>query len=146
MITNEIAEKILETLRNGGKVFLAGNGGSSDMCNHLVGELVGKGYPIQLYSLASNIPVITAIANDYSYDEIFSRQLQSYAKKGDLLITLSTSGKSNNIQLAHMHCIKYGIESTHFPIRPDGKATPKTQELHLAMVHEIAKQVEQALK
>jgi D-sedoheptulose 7-phosphate isomerase len=96
-----ISQKIIECYKNGNKVYFCGNGGSYADAQHLSAELNGRFYfdrdPLEIVLLSSNVSYLTAVANDYSYEEIFSREVKSSAKKGDLLISFSTSGKSKNI-------------------------------------------------
>ena len=85
----------------GKKIYLCGNGGSAADSEHIACELVGrlrkKDIAVGAYSLASNIPVLTALANDYGYESVFARQLAVYGMKDDILIALSTSGESANV-------------------------------------------------
>ena len=90
----ELADKI----KSAGRVYIAGNGGSASNSNHFASDLVACG--IQAHSLTANVATLTAIANDYSYEDVFWRQLKVYAKPGDLLIALSGSGKSANVLTA----------------------------------------------
>lgn len=92
---------IVETICRGGKIITAGNGGSASQADHISGEFVGRfsvdRRPYPAFSLTHGIAALTAIANDYSYEEIFDRQLRAYGQPGDLLISLTTSGRSRNI-------------------------------------------------
>jgi len=99
--SNMIAEKIVECYKNGNKVYFCGNGGSFADAQHLSAELSGRFYfdrePLEVVLLASNVSYLTAVGNDYSYSDIFSREIKSSIKEGDILICFSTSGKSKNI-------------------------------------------------
>jgi D-sedoheptulose 7-phosphate isomerase len=99
--SNMIAEKIIECYKNGNKVFFCGNGGSFADAQHLSAELSGRFYfdrdPLEVVLLASNVSYLTAVGNDYSYSDIFSREIKSSVKEGDILICFSTSGKSKNV-------------------------------------------------
>ena len=99
--SNTIAEKIIECYKNGNKVFFCGNGGSFADAQHLSAELSGRFYfdrdPLEVVLLAANVSYLTAVGNDYSYSDIFSREIKSSVKKGDILICFSTSGKSKNV-------------------------------------------------
>jgi D-sedoheptulose 7-phosphate isomerase len=99
--SNMIAEKIIECYKNGNKVFFCGNGGSFADAQHLSAELSGRFYfdrdPLEVVLLAANVSYLTAVGNDYSYSDIFSREIKSSVKKGDILICFSTSGKSKNV-------------------------------------------------
>lgn len=104
-LDNLIVEKAsglcIECIRNGGTVFLCGNGGSAADSQHLAGELVGRfrmeRNPIPAISISANSAIITAIANDYDFTEIFSRQIGALGRPGDVLIAISTSGNSANV-------------------------------------------------
>ena len=99
--SNMIAEKIIECYKKGNKVYFCGNGGSFADAQHLSAELSGRFYfdrePLEVVLLASNVSYLTAVGNDYSYSDIFSREIKSSIKKGDVLICFSTSGKSKNV-------------------------------------------------
>ena len=99
--SNTIAEKIIECYKNGNKVFFCGNGGSFADAQHLSAELSGRFYfdrdPLEVVLLSANVSYLTAVGNDYSYSDIFSREIKSSVKKGDILICFSTSGKSKNV-------------------------------------------------
>nr|WP_198155222.1 SIS domain-containing protein [Candidatus Burkholderia verschuerenii] len=99
-----------EVVERGGTVFVCGNGGSAAISNHLTCDCLkgvrnGTDIKPNVYSLASTVELITAIANDFSYDQIFSFQLESHANAGDLLIVISSSGGSPNIVQA-LRCAK----------------------------------------
>ena len=107
----KVSEIIYETFKVGKKVIWCGNGGSASQADHLAAEFVGRyklkdRKPLNSISLTSNNALITAIGNDYGYEDIFSRQLNGIAKQGDSLVVLSTSGKSPNI----VKSIKIGKE------------------------------------
>ena len=97
----EASKLIIKSLQNGGKIMFCGNGGSAADSQHLSAELVGRYMenrkPLSSVSLTTDTSVITAISNDFSFDEIFSRQLESIGNEGDILYAISTSGKSKNI-------------------------------------------------
>lgn len=99
--SNKIAEKIIECYKNCNKVYFCGNGGSFADAQHLSAELSGRFYfdrdPLEVVLLASNVSYLTAVGNDYSYSDIFSREIKSSIKEGDILICFSTSGKSKNV-------------------------------------------------
>ena len=99
--SNMIAEKIIECYKNGNKVYFCGNGGSFADAQHLSAELSGRFYfdrePLEVVLLAANVSYLTAVGNDYSYSDIFSREIKSSIKEGDVLICFSTSGKSKNV-------------------------------------------------
>ena len=90
-----VANEIRKTLKNKKTIFFAGNGGSAADCEHLAGELVGRykknRKPYKAISLTTDTSVITCIANDFGYDQIFDRQLQAHGSKGDLLMRINAS-------------------------------------------------------
>ena len=92
---------LINTFRNNGKVLLAGNGGSAADCQHIAAELIGRlnfdREPLPAIALTANTSNLTCIANDYGYENIFSRQIQALANENDTLIVYTTSGKSKNI-------------------------------------------------
>lgn len=97
----EVANKIIQVSLKGGRVFIAGNGGSCSLAEHFVTDLgvgsLGKGRPVQAISLTSNNSVVTATSNDYDFSEVFSRQLKLYARANDVLVVISSSGNSSNL-------------------------------------------------
>ena len=98
---DEIANVIVEAYKNGNKVLTAGNGGSAGDAQHIAGELVSKfnfdRAPLAAIELNTNSPLLTAISNDYGYDESFARQIKANGQKGDVFIAISTAGHSTNI-------------------------------------------------
>ena len=98
---NHASNLLVETYRKNGKILLAGNGGSAADCQHIAAEYMGRlnfdREPLPAISLTANTSNLTCIANDYGYDEIFSRQLKALACENDSLIVYSTSGRSSNI-------------------------------------------------
>ena len=144
-LVSELAEALVVCLQYGKKILVCGNGGSAAMADHFVGELVGKfekeRIPLAAISL-NNIAVITAVANDYDYDQVFARQVQALGKPDDVLIVLSTSGKSKNCltaiktaQLLHMTVLDWP--------RTKG-STAQVQEFQLKLIHEVCRLVETA--
>lgn len=98
---NEIADICVKALRNGNTIFFAGNGGSAADAQHLAAELVGKlnfdRPPLAALALTTDTSILTAIGNDYGFEHVFERQVQALGKSGDVLIGMSTSGKSKNV-------------------------------------------------
>lgn len=99
-----LADKVTEAFKKGNKVILMGNGGSAADAQHIAAEFVGrfkKERPsLPALALNTNSSTLTAIGNDYSYDVVFSRQIDGFAKEGDVVIGISTSGNSKNVYLA----------------------------------------------
>ena len=98
---DEASKLIIESLESGGKIMFCGNGGSAADSQHLAAELIGRykknRKPIAGLALTTDTSTITAISNDFSFNEIFTRQLEALGKKGDVLYAISTSGQSTNI-------------------------------------------------
>ena len=101
MVLTEIAMRLVETLRSGHKVLLIGNGGSAAEAQHFAAELVGRfkrnRAPYAVLSLTTDTSILTAVANDYGYQDIFARQVLAFGRPDDLLIAFSTSGESENL-------------------------------------------------
>ena len=98
----ELASKIMvESIKNGGKIIFCGNGGSAADSQHLSAELIGRYRknrpPIAAIALTTDSSIITAVANDFSFDEVFSRQVEVLGKSNDIIYAISTSGKSKNV-------------------------------------------------
>ena len=100
-IINEVSLKCIKTIEAGGKLIFMGNGGSASDSLHLAAELIGRFQQernaLPALSISSNVSIITALANDYGYENIFTKQIEGIAKENDLIIGISTSGKSENI-------------------------------------------------
>jgi len=157
------ASLVVDTLKNGNKVLLCGNGGSAADAQHIAAELTGR-YKTQRRGLAgialtTDTSAITAIGNDYGYDRIFDRQFEAIATKGDLLIGISTSGNSKNIisalKLAKlMNCKTIGFSGNNggdMNIHCDlnlvvpSDNTPRIQEMHILFGHTICQIVDNEL-
>lgn len=100
-LVEQVAQRMVEVLRAGGRVYFCGNGGSAADAQHLAAELTGRYYrdrpPLPAEALHVNTSFLTAVANDYSYEETFARLLRGWGRPGDLLWAMSTSGNSPNI-------------------------------------------------
>jgi D-sedoheptulose 7-phosphate isomerase len=156
----KITDEIVNCYKNGGKVFFCGNGGSAADAQHLAAELSGRFYydrpPLFAEALHVNTSYITAVANDYSYEEIYSRYITGSGKKGDILIGISTSGNSMNVVKAlqkgnelEMVTIAFTGETggtmkahTKYLINIPSKDTPRIQECHMLLGHSICEIVE----
>ena len=157
------AEIIIKSLNNGGKIHFCGNGGSAADAQHLAAELSGRFYydrpPLNAEALHCNTSYLTAVGNDYGYDFIFARLLRGTAKKGDVLIGISTSGNSRNILKAYEVCREMGItiismtgqtggamkEFSDLLLNVPSTDTPRIQESHIMIGHIICELVESAL-
>ena len=148
MKTNEIAKSIIDCFKKGNKLLICGNGGSAAMAQHMAAELVGKyeyeRKALPAIALTTDTSILTALSNDYKngFDFIFARQVQALGKEGDILILLSTSGKSQNCLNAWRIAIQLGIQTIDFPRK--GKSTAKIQEYQLRLMHSIVRKVEKA--
>jgi D-sedoheptulose 7-phosphate isomerase len=96
-----MADELVACLKNGNKLLICGNGGSAADSQHFAAELVGRlqrdRAPLPAMALSTDTSILTAIGNDYSYDEVFSKQVEALARPGDILIGISTSGRSGNV-------------------------------------------------
>lgn len=161
--TNDIANAITSCYKNGGKVLFCGNGGSAADAQHLAAELSGRFYfdrpPLDAEALHVNSSYVTAVANDYSYDEIYSRYVNGVGKKGDVLIGISTSGNSENILRALKVAKSKGMVTVAMTGKSGGKMkdvvdyllnvpstdTPRIQEAHILLGHIFCQIVEENL-
>ena len=159
----DIANCIIKAFQNGNKLLFCGNGGSAADAQHLAAEFSGRYYldraPLYAEALHTDTSFMTAVANDFSFDEVYARLIEGIAKNGDVLIGLSTSGNSNNIIKALMEAQKRNITTIGFTGNNDGKMnkycdillivpstdTPRIQECHLMLGHAICELVEKKL-
>ena len=141
MLPQEIARRMIDCFDRGGKILICGNGGSAAETQHFAAELVGhfekERIPLPAISLTTDTSIITAIGNDDGYDAIFGRQVYALGKRGDLLITLTTSGKSANILVAEKVALEKEMDIVRFPIKEEMESTAKCQERHLVLIHDI---------
>lgn len=157
----DCAVNMIETsLRNGGKIHFCGNGGSAADAQHLAAELSGRFYfdrpPLNAEALHCNSSYLTAVANDYGYDIVFSRMFECSARKDDVVVGISTSGNSRNIIKAYEVAKQKGIHIISFTGAGGGKMkeysdilinvpstdTPRIQESHIMIGHIICELVE----
>lgn len=154
----KMAKMIKGALENKNKILLCGNGGSASDCNHIAAEFISRFQKerksLPAISLCANNSIITAIANDYSFDEIFSRQIEGLGNKNDILIAISTSGKSRNVikalEIAKKQSLKTilltGQNKTNLnvdlEINAPSNITCEIQEMHIALAHVICEIVE----
>lgn len=149
----EVAKEIINAFRNGNKVLLCGNGGSAADAQHIAAELSGKFYldrePLFAEALHVNTSYLTAVANDYSYEEVFSRLVRAKGKEGDVLIGISTSGNSKNVVKAIETANKLNIITVGLTGRSGGELknickylinvpsddTHRIQEAHITIEH-----------
>ena len=158
-----VAEHIINTLRNGDKVLTCGNGGSAADAQHFAAELVGRyrrerpGW--SAIALTVDPSVLTSLCNDYGFEQIFARQVQALGRLGDILVAISTSGRSKNVLAAVETASALGIRTVgltgqgtsqlgeivdhHLPIPSTNTAF--IQQAHIAVIHIICELVEERL-
>ena len=160
----ESASKLaVKTLKNGNKILLCGNGGSAADAQHIAAELTGR-YKVErrglpAIAITTDTSVLTAIGNDYGYDRIFDRQIESLASKNDLIIGISTSGNSRNVINALSLAKTLGCLTIGFTGRDGGNMnevcdinlivpsddTPRIQEMHILFGHVICQIIDDEL-
>ena len=151
----KISKIVKRTIKKKGIIYMAGNGGSATDSQHFVAELIGRykknRKPYSSISLSSNIGTSTCIANDFGYENIFSRQLEALGKRNDLLIAFSTSGNSKNIINLLKTSKKKKIFSicllgnkggqsknlSDYPVVIDSMSTARIQEMHQVIYHNV---------
>lgn len=126
---------LIEKIKKARFIWIAGNGGSAATAEHFATDLVKKGY--RAVALSSNTSIITMIANDYGYDQIFSKQLLTYASKHDLLITISCSGTSENIDKVKLVARNKEIPTYNFETFDKDKYYGLLEDKHLAFAHAV---------
>jgi D-sedoheptulose 7-phosphate isomerase len=160
-----IAQAIEASLRAGGKIMLAGNGGSAADAQHIAGEFLSRlrfdRHPLPAVALTTDSSVLTAVGNDYGYDQVFERQLRGLGRKGDVFVAISTSGRSPNV-IAALHAAReIGVVTVGFTGTAPGAAvmrplcdhvlaaptddTPLIQQIHITAAHAICEIVERNL-
>ena len=159
----EIADLIVQTFKNGNKLLFCGNGGSAADAQHLAAEFSGRYYlnrpPLHAEALHTDTSFMTAVANDFSFEEVYARLIQGIGKKGDILIGMSTSGNSKNVLLALKQAKEQNITTIGFTgekgenmkaycdlmLHIPSNDTPRIQECHLMLGHAICELVEKKL-
>lgn len=154
---------IIQTIKKGKKVVIFGNGGSATDAQHISGELIGRfnleRKPFPAISLTADTAILTAISNDYSFTEVFSRQCEGLVIKGDTVIGISTSGNSENVKKGLIIAKKKGANTigllgndggkiknvVKIPIIVQSSSTPRIQEIHRLIYHIICDVVEKEL-
>jgi D-sedoheptulose 7-phosphate isomerase len=158
-----IASAVTASLRAGGKLMLAGNGGSAADAQHIAAELLSRfrqdRNPLPAIALTTDTSVLTAIGNDYGYDQVFERQVRGLGRKGDVFVGISTSGRSPNIVAALMAARAIGVVTIgftgtkgtamqplcdHLLVAPSDE-TAIIQQIHITAAHAICALVEGGL-
>jgi len=160
-LVEDAAKLCIDSLKNGGKVLLCGNGGSAADAQHIAAELSGrfKKERISLAGIAltTDTSALTAIGNDYGYEFVFSRQLEGVGRSGDVLIAISTSGNSKNVLNAMESAKKMGIKTITLTGKTGGEMaqkgdvniiipsndTPRIQEMHIMVGHMICAMIDE---
>jgi D-sedoheptulose 7-phosphate isomerase len=163
-VAQKIADIVIAALRTGNKLLIIGNGGSAADAQHIAAEIVGR-YKLErpgyaALALTTDTSALTAITNDYGFEQIFARQVEGLGARGDVLLALSTSGRSPNI-LAALRAARgrglvtvgftgskgeaMGASCDHLLVAPSDD-TPVIQQIHLAVAHGICDEIEQALR
>lgn len=158
-----LSNEIVTCIANGGKLVICGNGGSASDALHFAGEIVGrfvkerKAWPAVV--LNADVATMTAIANDYSYDDVFARQAEGHVKPGDIFIGISTSGNSENVYRAMQKAKEIGATTAclvgkdggkigreaDFPIIVACNVTARVQECHINIIHILCEMAESKL-
>jgi len=158
-----VTNKIIDCFKSEGSVYFCGNGGSAADAQHLAAELSGRFYfdrqPLSSDALHCNTSFLTAVANDYSFDETYARLIKGIGKRGDLLVGLSTSGNSRNVVRAFEQCKDMGIYTVALTGQAGGilkdiadvcicvpsDDTPRIQESHITIGHIMCEIIEDTL-
>lgn len=162
-VLEQIASRIAGCLRSGGTVYLCGNGGSAADAQHVAAEFTGRfsreRAPLPAEALTANTSAITAIGNDYGFEEVFARQAEARVRKGDVLAGISTSGESENVLRAVSKARELGASTVGFAGGADSRLaaacdlclqvrsqeTARVQEAHILAWHLVCGMVEESL-
>ena len=163
---SQAIELMFNALSNGNKILACGNGGSAGDAQHFAAELVGRfereRFPLPAISLSTDTSIITAVGNDYSFNEIFSKQVQAFGQAGDILLAISTSGNSGNVVAAVEAALEREMRVVALTGKDGGKLakllteadvhinvqharTARIQEVHLVAIHSICDGIDVAL-
>lgn len=163
-VIQAVAAELIAAVQAGGKLLFCGNGGSAADCQHIAAELTGRFIldrrPLPALSLTTDTSALTCIGNDYSFDDVFSRQVQGLGRPGDVLVGISTSGNSENVIRAVTSARAQGLRTVGLLGRDGGKlkalcnhsivvpssTTARIQEMHILIGHTLCGLVEQGLR
>lgn len=162
-VAREIARAMIAALRSGNKILIIGNGGSAADAQHIAAEIIGRYKQDRpacaAIALTTDTSALTSIANDYGFEQVFARQVEGLGRRGDVLLALSTSGKSPNILAAlrlarERELVTAGFTGSkgenlrglcdHLLVAP-GDDTAVIQQIHLAVAHAICDEIEQSM-
>jgi len=159
----DAAALIAQSLRGGGKLLFFGNGGSAADAQHLAAEFVGRfvieRHALPAIALTTDSSILTAVGNDYGFDQVFSRQVQALGKRGDVAVGISTSGNSPNVLMAIQEAAKQGLKTIGLAGKDGGSLTKyvdisitvastntaRVQECHITIGHILCELVETEL-
>ncbi|CAN7239494.1 D-sedoheptulose-7-phosphate isomerase [Paenibacillus sp. LjRoot56] len=162
-LIEQAARNMIEVYRNGNKIMLGGNGGSAADAQHIAGEFVSRFYfdrpGLPCIALTTDSSILTAIGNDYGYEQLFARQIQANGQRGDIFIGISTSGNSPNVIRGLEMCRAMGITTIGLTgesggrmaalcdicIRIPSQETPRIQEAHILIGHILCAIVEESI-
>ncbi|GAB3377461.1 phosphoheptose isomerase [Massilia agri] len=163
---SQAIELMFGALSNGNKILACGNGGSAADCQHFAAELVGRfereRFPLPAIALTTDTSILTAVGNDYSFKDIFSKQVQAFGQAGDILLAISTSGNSGNVLAAVEAALEREMRIVAFTGKDGGalaklltdadvhinvqhNRTARIQEVHLCAIHAICDGIDVAL-
>lgn len=163
-VFEKVIDLTIERLKDGHKILVFGNGGSAAQAQHFAAELVNKFLksrpPIRALSVTTDTSALTSIANDTSFDYVFSRQIEAFGEKGDVVLGLSTSGNSPNVIEAMKAAKKKGLATIALTGKGGGRlcslvdylldipseSTPRIQEIHIFLLHLLAQKIEERLE
>jgi D-sedoheptulose 7-phosphate isomerase len=163
---SQAVELMFAALSNGNKILACGNGGSAADCQHFAAELVGRfereRFPLPALALTTDTSILTAIGNDYSYKDVFAKQVQAFGQAGDILLAISTSGNSANVLAAVESALEREMRVVALTGKDGGQLakmltdadvhinvpharTARIQEVHLVAIHCICDGIDVAL-
>jgi len=165
-MTEKLSEVLIDCLKKGGKILICGNGGSAADAQHIAGELVvrlkstSKRKALPAIALTVNPSILTAAANDFGFEKVFSRQIEALGNKGDCLLALSTSGESPNVNFALKTAREMGMKTLALSGKKGGEMvrtanfsmvipsfeTQRIQEVHLLIGHIVCDLIERSFK
>lgn len=162
-VIGKVAELMISVFHHDGKVLFCGNGGSAADAQHIASELSGRFYkdrkPLFAEALHVNTSYLTAVANDYSFEDVYARLVEAMGRKGDILVGISTSGNSGNVVLALKKAKEMGLhtvgltgaaggkmqEYCDYCIKVPSRDTPRIQEAHILIGHVLCEIIEKEL-